>query len=73
MGNFLSEYKKPAISAVVFFVTLATLSYSYAAFTALSSVITGQTLSKDAWNTMVADLDDLNGRSVPTGAVMAFF
>lgn len=38
MGNFISEYKKPAISAVVFFVTLATLSYSYAAFVALTDV-----------------------------------
>ncbi|MFB0965369.1 MAG: hypothetical protein QMC36_06900 [Patescibacteria group bacterium] len=73
MGNLLSEYKKPAISAVVFFVTLTTLSYAYAAFTALTNVVSGGQLKAVDWNAMVADLNDLNVRAVPTGAVMAFY
>lgn len=73
MGNLLSEYKKPAISAVVFFITLTTLSYAYAAFTALTNVVSGGQLKAVDWNAMVADLNDLNVRAVPTGAVMAFY
>lgn len=73
MANFISEYKKPAISAAVFFTTLVGLSSAYAAFSSLLPVTAGQALTKDAWNAMVSNLDDLNGRSVPTGAVMAFF
>lgn len=48
-----------------------------AAFSPMANVNAGQTLSKDAWNQMVANFDDLNARisassSVPVGAVMAF-
>lgn len=71
--NTVREYRKPAISAAVFFVTLVSISYAYAAFTALSPVNSGDVLSKTAWNTMVANLADLNSRTVPQGAVMAFF
>lgn len=73
MRNFFSEYKKPAISAVVFFMTLTGMSYAYAAFTALTNVVAGGQLKAVDWNAMVADLNDLNGRTVPQGAVMAFF
>lgn len=73
MRNFLNEYKKPAVSAVVFFVTLASMSYAYAAFTALTNVVAGGQLKAVDWNAMVADLADLNSRAVPQGAVMAFF
>ena len=73
MGNFLKEYKKPAVSAVVFFVTLVGVSYAYAAFTSLANVVAGGQLKAVDWNAMVADLNDLNSRAVPTGAVMAFY
>ena len=72
MGSFFSEYRKSAVSAVVFFVTLVGVSYAYATFTALTNVVSGGQLKAVDWNAMVADLNDLNSRAVPTGAVMAF-
>lgn len=38
MGNILARYGKSVLSAVAFFVTLLTLSYSYAAFVSLTGV-----------------------------------
>lgn len=73
MGSFFSEYRKSAVSAVVFFVTLVGVSYAYATFTALTNVVSGGQLKAVDWNAMVADLNDLNSRAVPTGAVMAFY
>jgi hypothetical protein len=70
--KILSEIRKPAISAIVFFVTLMGLSATYAAFTSLLNVGNGDQLKSTDWNAMIANLSDLNGRTVPTGAVMPF-
>lgn len=55
--------RRSALSALVFCVTVLAVSAGYAAFTSLSVVNTGDTLSKSAWNMMVSNLDDLNSRT----------
>ncbi|MDQ1343353.1 MAG: hypothetical protein QG650_72 [Patescibacteria group bacterium] len=54
----LAFFKKPALSAIAFFGTLAVLSVGYATYSSLSSVNTGDTLTKDLWNQMVANFAD---------------
>ncbi|MDQ1344329.1 MAG: hypothetical protein QG650_1050, partial [Patescibacteria group bacterium] len=55
--------RRSALSALVFCVTIMAVSAGYAAFTSLSIVDTGDALSKNAWNIMVSNLDDLNSKT----------
>lgn len=64
----ISQFKKPVLSAIVFFGTLGMLSAGYAAFTSLSTVGNGSTLTSTAWNAMVENLNDLDNRWMRTSA-----
>lgn len=64
--------KKSAYSAIAFFGTLCALSAGYAAYTALGTVTSGQTLTATGWNAMVADLADLDGRWARAGSDLVF-
>lgn len=59
---FITDLRRGAVIATGFIITAIGFSYTYAAFTSLSPVNTGDTLSKTAWNTMVSNLDDLYSR-----------
>ena len=71
--NASSEYAKGARFAAGALAVFVAYSLAGAAFTAVSTVSTGSGLKSTDWNAMVADLNDLNVRAVPTGAVMAFY
>jgi hypothetical protein len=64
--------KKSVYSATAFFATLCVLSVGYGAYSALSNVNVGDPLSKDAWNQMVGNLEDLNARWSRSGGNIAY-
>ncbi len=51
-----------ATMAAGFLGVIAIFAAANAAYTALSNVNSGDVLSKDAWNQMVANFEDLNAR-----------
>lgn len=55
-----------------FFATIAVLSAAHAAYTAMSDVTASQPLTKDLWNQMVANLNDLDARVTASSATPAF-
>lgn len=59
-------------SGVAFFATVAVLSSVHAAYVAMSDVATNQPLTKDLWNQMVANLNDLDARVTASSATPAF-
>ncbi|EKD30219.1 MAG: hypothetical protein ACD_78C00115G0003 [uncultured bacterium (gcode 4)] len=58
----MNLFKKSLYSALVFFGTITVLSIGYGAYSVMTPVISGQPLTIDIWNTMIANIDDLNTR-----------
>lgn len=78
MKNPPSPLKYGIISGIAFFGTVAVLSLVYATIGSnwispgTLEVGAGSGLTASSWNAMLADFNNLDARSVPTGAVMAF-
>ncbi|EKD65865.1 MAG: hypothetical protein ACD_49C00078G0004 [uncultured bacterium (gcode 4)] len=60
----MKKFKKPILSAVVFFSTLIVLSVWYATWNnTMTTVWTGSGLTANSWNAMVDNINDLSSRS----------
>ncbi|MDQ1343358.1 MAG: hypothetical protein QG650_77 [Patescibacteria group bacterium] len=59
----LSYFKKPALSAIIFFGTLGILSVSYSAYSGLSAVTSSDKLTVGIWNQVKDNFDELNSRT----------